>query len=109
MLIDNTNLLFGLERTVIEKINSIFFHYPAVEKAIVYGSRAKGTYRVGSDIDLTLIGHLLDYEQLINIATEIDDLLLPYKIDLSLYSQITNAELLSHIDKIGLVWYHTQL
>jgi predicted nucleotidyltransferase len=106
MLIENQPLRFGLKETTIAKINGIFARYPEVEKAILYGSRAKGNYRVGSDIDLTLIGdETLSYNKLVRIETEIDDLLLPYKIDLSLYRQIENPDLLAHIDRVGKVFY----
>lgn len=71
----------------------------------MYGSRAKGTYRAGSDIDLTLFGEALTYIQLDRIETEIDDLLLPYTVDLSLYTQIENTDLLDHIQRVGQVFY----
>jgi predicted nucleotidyltransferase len=49
-------LRFGLKETTIQKICGVLYHYPQVEKAILYGSRAKGNYKNGSDIDLTLRG-----------------------------------------------------
>lgn len=97
---------FGLKQSTIKKINAIFTHYSAIEQVIVYGSRAKGTEQCGSDIDLTLVGHLLNYDQLIKIETELDDLLLPYKIDLSIYHQIDNSNLIAHIDRVGKVFFH---
>lgn len=78
---------------------------PDLDEAILYGSRAKGNYRPGSDIDLALKGPALSLTSLNQIANEIDDLLLPFKIDLSIYSQISNASLVEHIDRIGVVFY----
>ena len=45
---------YGLKNIIIENINNIFSQYPQIEKAVLYGSRAKGNYKTGSDIDLVL-------------------------------------------------------
>ncbi|MEY3287975.1 MAG: hypothetical protein RLZZ419_217 [Pseudomonadota bacterium] len=103
--IANTNDRFGLKPHTISAISNVFARYPEIGQAVLYGSRAKGTYRPGSDIDLTLIGEALTYTQLNRIETEIDDLLLPYTVDLSLYTQIDNADLLDHIQRVGQVFY----
>jgi uncharacterized protein len=102
---ENRSLSFGLKETTIEKIRSVFAKYPEIEKAVLYGSRAKGNYRNGSDIDLTLMGDGLTHNQLLRIEREIDDLLLPYKMDLSLYRQIENPDLSKHIDRVGITFY----
>jgi uncharacterized protein len=102
---ENRILSFGLKETTIEKIKGVLARYPEIEKTVLYGSRAKGNYRNGSDIDLTLIGDGLTHNQLLRIEMEIDDLLLPYKMDLSLYRQIENSDLLKHIDRVGITFY----
>jgi predicted nucleotidyltransferase len=79
----------------------VFSNYPALDRAIVYGSRAKGNYRNGSDIDITLDGSALTYDDLLRIETALDDLMLPWGIDLSLLSHIDNPALLDHITRIG--------
>ncbi len=96
---------FGLKDETINKINSIFIKYPEVEKAVLYGSRAKGNYKNGSDIDLTLFGVNLDLSIIYRIEEEIDDLLLPYTFDISIYHQISNENLIEHIDRVGVVFY----
>lgn len=96
---------FGLKQHTISAIQNVFARHPEIEQAVLYGSRAKGNYRPGSDIDLTLFGDALTYTQLDRIETEIDDLLLPYTLDLSLYTQIDNADLLDHIQRVGQVFY----
>ncbi|MFZ4544868.1 MAG: nucleotidyltransferase domain-containing protein, partial [Saprospiraceae bacterium] len=70
---------FGLSETNIALINAIFKDFPKVEKVILYGSRAKGNYRNGSDIDLTIIDQDLNYTEFVKIDFLLDDLLLPYK------------------------------
>jgi predicted nucleotidyltransferase len=96
---------FGLKPDVITQINQIFAEYPEISKAILYGSRAKGNYKNGSDIDLTLISDRLNHRQLLQIQNQIDDLLLPYSIDLSIFSAIDNLHLIEHIDRVGITFY----
>jgi predicted nucleotidyltransferase len=72
---------------------------------VLYGSRAKGNYKNGSDIDLTLMGQGLQTDHLLKIMGELDDLLLPYMIDLSLFHQLTHPELINHIRRVGIVFY----
>lgn len=71
----------------------------------IYGSRAKGNYKNGSDIDLTLKGNHLNLSLLNQIANELDDLMLPYTFDLSIYSHISNEALIEHIDRVGKLFY----
>ncbi len=96
---------FGLKTATIQAIQEVFKLHHEVEKAILYGSRAIGNYRPGSDIDLTLAGEKLSLTMLQKIEDELDDLLLPYKIDLSLHKQIENKELLEHIERVGKVFF----
>ena len=98
-------MMYGLKTETIHAIQEVLLTYPEVEKAILYGSRAKGNYRPGSDIDLTLTGETLNLTILQKIEHELDDLLLPYKIDLSLLRHIQNTDLLDHIQRVGKVFY----
>lgn len=96
---------YGLSDQTLRKIQSVFSHYPQIEKAILYGSRAAGTYRNGSDIDLTLYGAALTHSVLSRIDTELDDLLLPYTIDLSIFHQIENPAMVEQIQRVGVSFY----
>ena len=96
---------FGLSENTILKICDVLARCSQVDEAILYGSRAKGNYKNGSDIDLTLRGKDLTWRVLYKIMDELDDLLLPYTIDLSLYENINDAELKAHIARVGLVFY----
>ena len=95
----------GLTATTVERIQQVLAHYPEVKTGVLFGSRAKGTHRPGSDIDLTLCGSGLDHTLLTRIAAELDDLLLPYQIDLSLFAAITHPALLDHIRRVGVTLY----
>ncbi|GAB7026445.1 nucleotidyltransferase domain-containing protein [Geotalea toluenoxydans] len=99
------DMRFGLKESTIDRLNHVFAAYPQIKQVIIYGSRAKGNYRIGSDIDLTMVGDDLTHSQLLRIANELDDLLLPYKIDLSLLRQIGNPDLVEHIKRVGKVFY----
>lgn len=100
-----SDLRFGLKESTIDKINHVFAAYPQIKQVVLYGSRAKGNYRNGSDIDLTILGDEFTHSQMLHIANELDDLLLPYKIDLSLLRQISNPDLVEHIKRVGKVFY----
>ena len=95
----------GLSLATINTLQGVFAKHSEVEQALLYGSRAKGNFRKGSDIDLTLIGEKLDYRHLTRIENDIDDLLLPYTVDLSLFKQIDNPDLLDHVRRVGLIFY----
>lgn len=95
----------GLKNKDISLINTVFALHPEIEKVILYGSRAKGNYKHASDIDITLIGEKLTLTIQQKIENELDDLLLPYKIDVSLYDQISNKELIEHIKRVGKDFY----
>ncbi len=96
--------MFGLKEHTIEAIQNCFRQYEGIEQVVIYGSRAKGNYKRGSDIDLTIVGNL-NFSQLLKLEIELDDLLLPYIIDLSLKSNISNPDLLNHIDRVGKIFY----
>lgn len=91
---------FGLKEETIKAINSVFASYPQIEKAVIFGSRAKGNYREGSDIDICLFGNI-DFVLLQNIEISLDALNLPYTIDLVVYDNIQNEALKEHVDRVG--------
>ena len=98
----------GLPDNVTTKIQSVFGQYPEIDSVILYGSRAKGNYRPGSDIDLTIKlkpGVVPDLSLHHRIASQLDDLDLIYTIDLSFYQQIENPDLIEHIDRAGIRFY----
>ena len=95
----------GLSADTVARITSVLARFPDVEKAVIYGSRAKGNHRKGSDIDLTLFGDGINDTVMSRIYWALDDLLLPYKIDLSLFSGLKEPALVDHIRRVGIVLY----
>lgn len=98
-------MIYGLKQSTVDKINAVFHDYPEIRQVILYGSRAIGNCRNGSDIDLTIVGEKVTHHQQLRIENKLDELLLPYKIDLSLMHEIENPDLLDHIRRVGVVFY----
>jgi predicted nucleotidyltransferase len=99
-------LRFGLKEDTTKKICAVFARFPQIEKALLYGSRAKGSYKNGSDIDLTLQGGSeLTFDVLLKIMNELDELLLPYTIDLSIFNDISDPEVIEHIQRVAVTFY----
>lgn len=99
----------GLPKPVLQKIRAVFAHYPQVEEVVLYGSRAEGLYRNGSDIDLTLCGGAdLTLNVLCKIANDLDDLFLPYMIDLSIFHDISDSDVIERIQRVGVTVYQQQ-
>jgi len=95
----------GLNDDTVNKIRQVFAQYQCIEQAVIYGSRAKGNYKNGSDIDLTLFGESLDLKICSDVADDLDELCLPYMIDLSVYDLLDSEDLKGHIDRVGKVFY----
>ena len=96
---------FGLDQTTINKINSVFIKYPEIEEVIIYGSRAKGNFREGSDIDITIKGIRVTDRTRSNVWLDIDDLNTPYLFDISVFETLNSASLVEHINRVGQVFY----
>lgn len=96
---------FGLDTLTLQKIQSVFAKHKEIEEAIIYGSRAKGTYREGSDIDVTLKGTALRPEMLALVELDIDELNTPYLFDISIFHQLKSPSLVDHIERAGKVFY----
>ena len=97
---------FGVSDQTIGAIHAILHRYPEVDQAVLYGSRAKGNYKRGSDIDLTLIGSKeLTHKVLLRIACELEESSIPYLVDLSIFSQIADKDVRNHIQRKGIVFY----
>ena len=97
--------VFGLPVHVLNDICDVFRKHHNIKKVILYGSRAMGNYRLGSDIDLCVEADGMELTQLLAIENQIDDLLLPWKVDLSSKHQIDNPDLLHHIQCVGIEIY----
>ncbi len=100
------NNVFGLKQTDLENIVSILKRESNVEKAFIFGSRAKGVNRNGSDVDIALAGKNLSRNTIIQISYLLnEETTMPYKFDVLNYNTINSKELFSHIDRAGKLIY----
>ena len=79
---------YGLPEQDLNKVVSVLQTNPKIKKAILFGSRAKGNFTVGSDVDIALAKKHLSLDDVLEAKLEIDNLLLPWKFDLLLYNRI---------------------
>ncbi len=93
----------NLEPQILEQIKNAITSNPKVQKIILFGSRAKGIAKNGSDIDLALVANDINFKDLCTIGVRIDELNLPYQVDIIDYNTLSNQELKSHIARVGVV------
>ena len=97
---------FGLSNKVEKIMKKLFASFSEVDEVIVFGSRAMGNYKKGSDVDLALKGEEINLNIHAKIKYELDEVLpLPYFFDIVNYSDIESPELVEHIDKNGVLFY----
>ena len=97
----------GLTTNDIETIHNIFRKYPNVRLVFLFGSRAKGNYKKGSDIDLAIMNKGVNIDTIFKIKREFEESSLPYFVDLINYFELEHKELREHIDRIGIEFYKT--
>lgn len=93
---------FGLPERTINELLEYFRSKPEIEKVVIYGSRAKGTYKTGSDIDFAIWA---DKDTLSKITAELDELPTPYMFDVVNYNTLSHENLKKSIDDDGVVFY----
>ena len=99
---------YGLTDIELNKLQDTFSIYEDIEKVVLYGSRAKGNYKPFSDVDITLVGDTLTHNSWSRLSTDIDDLLLPYEFDISIFHTIANSDLIDHIQRVGKTLYQKE-
>lgn len=96
---------FGLSEQTIADISNVLAKHPNVEEAILFGSRAKGCHKPGSDIDLALRAEGLTFSQAAAIVEEIYDTGLLYEVDLVDINRNHGTPLGDHIARVGKLFY----
>ncbi|MCL2214560.1 MAG: nucleotidyltransferase domain-containing protein [Treponema sp.] len=97
---------YGLSDNTISALFSVFKKYNGINQVILYGSRAKGCFKTGSDIDITIkTDNSFTRDDLLNIAGDFDDSDIPYFVDVSIYENLSNPDLKAHIDRAGKILY----
>lgn len=97
--------IFGLTSRDISTIHNILQQYSAINKVVIFGSRAKGTYKLGSDIDLAIMESKIDFPLLAKIKNDFSESSLPYFVDIVCFEKIENNQLKEHINRVGILFY----
>jgi predicted nucleotidyltransferase len=98
-------MTFGLSERIRADIRQVFGHYPAIERVLIFGSRAKGNARPGSDIDLAVIAPEMSDAEFARLWNAIDDLPLVFKVDLLHWDRLANPRLKDKIPREGCLFY----
>lgn len=93
--------MYGLEQGTIDKICQAMSKIINIEAATLFGSRAMGNYKHGSDIDICLHGDTLTNQDLLDLEELLFELYLPYSFDIINYNHLTHSELIAHIKTEG--------
>jgi len=101
----NPTMDFGLSERALNSLRAYFAGVLEVEQVILYGSRARGDHHKGSDIDFMLIGSSITPRLLSKMDMEIDDLLLPWFIQITDRKEIRDALFLEVVEKEGVVFW----
>lgn len=106
-IVNSTNNVFGLKQGDLENIIAVIQQQLEVEQAIIFGSRAKGNYKNGSDVDIVLKGTGVNHKTTGSISYMLnEETLMPYKFDVLNYHTIANRDLVKHIDRTGVTFYN---
>jgi len=97
---------YGLLERDIETITQAISKFPEISQTILFGSRAKGNYKPGSDVDLAIKGAEISYATVSSLSFMLnEELMLPYFFDIVHYEKITEPKLIQHIDRVGRLFY----
>ncbi|EYE87531.1 DNA polymerase III subunit beta [Fervidicella metallireducens AeB] len=101
---------FGLRESDLEYIINTIKHFPEIERAVIFGSRAKGNYKPGSDIDIAIYGEAITFDILSKLHSMLEDESpLPYMFDIVDFTHLNHNELKDHIERVGKVIYEVKI
>ncbi len=105
MEIKDLGNISGINEELIASIQQVFERNWKIDSVVLFGSRAKGNYREDSDIDLAVKGRNITFDDILELSGKLDELKLPYEIDLVNYFAIQDKDVVEHIDRVGVVFY----
>ena len=93
---------FGLDQADLSYIISVIEEFPEIRQAIIFGSRAKGNYRVGSDVDIAIVWEAISFSTVARLHSRLEEEgPLPYYFDIVDYTHSTHQQLKEHIEGVG--------
>lgn len=97
---------FGISAKSARLIQQVLAEYETIEQVRIFGSRAKGNYQKGSDIDLAIYGKNLQKQTALNLSAQLnEDTPIPYFVDVLAPKFLDNPALIDHIRRVGVVFY----
>jgi uncharacterized protein len=96
---------FGLTLRDMQTIQEILLRYPEIQTVMLFGSRAKGNFNAGSDIDLAIINEGVSEKTIQSLLSDFEDSTLPYFVDVISYATLTDSSLKAQINKTGKLLY----
>lgn len=98
--------MYGLLDRDLKNILKAIAHYPEIDEAVIFGSRAMGNYKKGSDVDLAILGEKINRKVVRRLSEDLNENYpLPYFFDVICYQDLSNEELKKHIDSVGKLIY----
>lgn len=97
--------MYGISDKNLQELRTILSSIPHIDEAIIYGSRARGDYKRGSDIDLSIKGRELTFHDLSLLDDKLYYSYIPYFFDTNSYEQLSNPNLIANINRDGKVVY----
>ncbi len=101
---ENKKNIFGLKPQYLKMIVDLFSKNEKIKKAIIYGSRAKGNFQDGSDIDISIVAPELDLSGYLKLIDQLESLDIPNKIDLTKF-EFLEGPIIDHIKRVGIEIY----
>ncbi|HOQ11311.1 MAG: Nucleotidyltransferase domain protein [Spirochaetes bacterium ADurb.Bin218] len=98
---------FGLSEKLLKSMEDIFKLKPQVERVLIYGSRAKGNYSKGSDIDITIVAPEMNFSEYLRLYSMLEDLEIPYRLDVTKYEMLED-NIKEHIKRVGQEIYNRE-
>lgn len=96
---------FGLSQKSLSEVIGVFRNYMEIDEAKLFGSRAMGNFKNGSDIDIAILGDAISLSLILKLKNDFEESSLPYFVDIVNYNSISNPELKRHIDQNGITLY----
>jgi predicted nucleotidyltransferase len=104
-LMTQTKNEFGLTEREMEVTIQILRARPEVKRGHIFGSRARGTFHAGSDIDLAIMNENVDNKLVLQLSSDFQESALPYSVDIANYHCLENTAFKDHIDRVGKLFY----
>lgn len=96
----------GLRDSDLSCIENAVRQIEEIEECILFGSRAKGNYKRGSDVDLAIKGDRITFSTVSHLHDWLnEESPMPYFFDVVQYETISNPKLVEHIDRVGISLY----